>query len=99
MAKYYVSKRLNPILFHAQRLGYSKQDICNHLGCEGKTLDKWIANPSNITFKHLIIFSGLYGIPLEEFVWLLSRNKANVSESGKWFLEEIRERNKEEESI
>ena len=95
MAKYYVSKRLNPILYHANKLGYSKQDLCNHLHCEGKTLDGWIVNPSNMLFKHIILFSGLFGLLPEEFVHLLLRNKANVSKPGKWFLEDIRERNKE----
>jgi hypothetical protein len=99
MSKYYVNKRINPILFHAQRLGYSKGDLCNVLCCTCKTLDSWIANPSEISLKRIILLSGLFGLPVEEFTWLLTHNKANISESGKWFLEDIRERNKEEESI
>lgn len=92
MAKYYVSTTNNPIIFHLKRCKIGKTALCRILETTEPTLNVWIDNPLKMPLCKIISMAGLFGVPCEEFVYILLRNKPQLNKDGKWYLEEIRSR-------
>lgn len=87
MAKLYVSKKFNPILYNLERCKLTKNDLCKMLGISRLTLKAYIENPDKITLTQLYVMSGMFGISPESLIYLLIRNKPQVKESDKWYIE------------
>ena len=92
MAKYYVNNRLNPIVYNLERCKLTKGDLCKAMGITRKTLEVYLNDYSLINIRDLLIMSGLFGLPVEELVYILVRNKPQLNKPGKWYLEEIRKK-------
>lgn len=105
MAKYYDTERNSPIIYYSSKRHLSKTDLAKALGVSTVTMHSYIRNPYLIRLSELVALAGLLGLPIEELIYLLVRNKPRVDSSqnkdmknsAKWFLEDIRERNKDEE--
>lgn len=99
MSKYYVIEKNSPILFNMSRMQLGKADLVRHLSTTLPTLNSWIQRPGVMPLEKITLLAGLFGIPVEELVYCLLRNKPQINKKdkfGKWFLADIRERNKEE---
>ena len=65
-----------------------------------ETFECWLAETPLIRLRELILISGVLGMPIEELVYILVRNKPNVDarlskeKNGKWYIESIREKYK-----
>lgn len=70
----------------------TKQDLCRLVCIELNTLNGWIERPGLIPFSKILVMSGLFGMPPEEFVYILLRNKPQISKEGKWYVEELRQK-------
>ena len=98
MAKYYKVSRNSPILYHLSKMNLRKSDLIKHLNSTEPTVNSWIQRPLLIPLEKLVCMAGLFGIPVEELVYCLLRYKPTLSRKdkfGKWYIEDIRERNKE----
>jgi lambda repressor-like predicted transcriptional regulator len=98
VAKYFKNGNLSPILWQAHKAGITKGDLCRTLGISLNTLKTWLNNPSIMQLKHLYVMAGMFGISIEELVYIIARNKPQIEtktcDHGKWYIESIRERNK-----
>lgn len=98
MAKLYKNTTNNPVLFQCQKANLHKNDLCRTLGISLHTLNKWIDSPEIMQLKHITTLAGLFGLPVEEFVYMLIRNKTQLKtktcKDGVFYLESIRDRNK-----
>ena len=100
MAILYRAKENNPIVFQGKKAGLSRTDIARALNVSNLTLREWINNPYLIRFGDLLTLAGLFGMSIEELVYILVRNKPNVDarlskqKEGKWYIESIREKHK-----
>lgn len=84
----------HPIVFNAAKNNLSLNDIIRELGITHVTLRTYMQRPSNMKMDHLLILSGLFGMPPEELLYILLRNKPQLNSAGKWYLEEIRNKHK-----
>jgi len=97
LAKYFKNDNLSPLLWQAKKVSLTKGDLCRACHVEVNTLNKWIKNPEGIQLRHLITLSGLFGIPVEELVYIIVRNKPQVktnSANGVYYIELIRDKYK-----
>ena len=89
MAKLYNTKGNKAIMYYIKQKKCTKTDIAKLLNISNTTLHKYLNNPYNMSLKQLMSLCGLFVCPIEELVYLLIMNKANVNK-GKWYLEGIR---------
>ena len=96
MARYYNKGVFHPILFQMKRNNIAKIDVCKALNvCKG-TLESYIKDYRLIRVKDLLTLSGLFGLSVEEFVYILVRHKPMINKKeDRLFLTAIRERNKD----
>lgn len=97
MAKLYKPTKNTPILWQAAKVGLTKNELCRTLGVSLNTLNTWIVSPEIMQLKHIYVMAGLFGLSVEELVYILVRNKAQVktkSLNGKWYIESIRDKYK-----
>ncbi len=97
MAKLYKSTKHSPLLWQAQKAGIQKNELCKRLGISYHTLSKWIENPDIMQLKHITILAGLFGLQVEELVYMLLRNKPQMktnSHNGVFYIENIRDKYK-----
>ena len=101
MTKHYVNRDRNVIVFHMAKANLSRTDLCRALDITTNTLGQWIRDVSLIRLKDLITMSGLFGIPVEELVYLLIRAKPQINKRKaskklhKSYLFDIRERHED----
>ena len=101
MTKHYVNRDRNVIVFHMAKANLSRTDLCRALDITTNTLGQWIGDVSLIRLKDLITMSGLFGIPVEELVYLLIRAKPQINKQKaskkvhKKYLFDIRERSED----
>ncbi len=95
MAKRWISQYKHPIIAQMLKSKLGKSDVTNALQVDRSTFDSWLANFLLIPLPKLLVLAGLFGISIEELVYLLFRNKQTVSKEGKWYIEEIRDRYKD----
>lgn len=88
MAKHYVSKKFNPILFNLERCNLTKNDLCNRLNVSRLTLNSYIERPDKLSLHQLYIIAGSFGIAPESFLYMLLRNKPTLKEADKWYIQE-----------
>lgn len=91
----YKNDTKNPIIYQMNVRGLSKQNLCLVLSCSLNTLQTYIKKPSLMRFNDIILLSGMFGMPPEELVYILTRNKPLLSVNGKWYIEEIRDKYKD----
>lgn len=96
MPKRWKGTKNNPLMFQMEKAHLSKSDIVQVLRCELNTLNKHLDNPSLIPLGRIITLAGLFGMSTEELVYLLLRNKQQVSINCKWYIEEIRDKYKDD---
>lgn len=98
MIKYYKNNNLSPIVWQMKRNKLTTVNCCTILGITSKTLRAWIKDPGIIQLKNLIILAGLFGIHVEELIYIIIRNKPQAighkNKFGSWYLENIKESNK-----
>lgn len=80
----------HPIVFQSNKNNLTPIDLCKILGITKNTLKAYIKNPGLIRFEHMMVMSGLFGLPVEELVYLILRNKPQLKRDDKWYLEELR---------
>ena len=96
----YTSDKHHPILFHARKKNITKTDLRRLCGVSRETFETWLGETPLIRLRELILISGVLGMPIEELVYILVRNKPNVDarlskeKNGKWYIESIREKHK-----
>jgi len=95
MAKYYTKGTHHPIIFQMTKNNIAKIDVCKALGVCKATLDSYIKDYRLIRVKDLLTLSGLFGLSIEEFVYILVRHKPMVKKSDKKYLFDIRERSED----
>ena len=95
MAKRWISQYKHPIIAQMIKCKLGKSDVTNALQVDRSTFDSWLANYLLIPLPKLLVLSGLFGLPIEELIYLLFRNKPSLSKEGKWYIEEIRDKYKD----
>lgn len=88
MAKHYVSKKFNPILWNLERCNLTKNDLCNRLNVSRLTFNTYIERPDKLSLGQLYIISGSFGIAPETFLYMLLRNKAQLKAADKWYIDD-----------
>lgn len=91
MSKYYVSTKFNPILFNINKHKLSKIAVVKMLGTTKDTFDSWIENPFNMRLEHIVKLAGLFNMTAEELIYLLIRNKPQLTQKDRWYLESIKQ--------
>ena len=84
---------MNVIKNQATKNNISLFDISRKLHISIQTLLRYCDNYNTIPLEHIIIMSALFGIPIEELVYMLIRNRAKLDKPDKWYLENIRTKN------
>lgn len=76
-----------PLIRLLKRANLQITDICRLLEISQPTYRNWIKNPQHITVKHLISLSALFHIRPEVLLYLLIRNKPNLTKDiqKNWF--------------
>lgn len=82
--------KYNPLVYQAKKAKLTTLDICRILEITPLTWRTWIKTPGLIRLNHLIMLSGLFGIPLLELIDLIIRNKPQIKKGDQWYFEEIR---------
>jgi DNA-binding XRE family transcriptional regulator len=72
--------------FYQKRANYSNEQMAKILNITTKTFKTWQMNPQIIRLKDLFHVCGIFGITVEEFVYVYSRNLSIIPERGKWYL-------------
>lgn len=87
----YIPKKSNVIIYEMKRNNLTKADICRLLGCSINTLLTYFERPSLIRLSDLILLSGVFGIPVEVFVYCLLRSQVHVKRPmDKWYMESVK---------
>lgn len=94
MAKRYQSNERHPIIKLMLKADLGKQNICKALNLDRTSFDTYLNRPLMFRLEHLVMMAGLFGISTEEIVYRVLRNNNKVNATSKWYIEEIRERNK-----
>jgi hypothetical protein len=97
----YTPTGLSPILHYAKKNGYTKLSLCRLLGISRPTLERFIKYPYTLRLHELMLLGGLFGLPVEELVYIILRNKPQIKKRGVTakgvsYLEEIRNKHKED---
>lgn len=95
MAKHYVSDKNHPLVKAMQDSNLTKTDVCKALNVTRETLGRYMQDYRLMDLGQLLILSGLFGLPVEELVYVLVRNKPRLNKAGKWYLENIRNKDGE----
>ena len=96
MAKAWINDKQHPIMWQARRVNISKSDLCNALSISLPSLQDYLKHPRLIRLEHIMVMAGLFGLSCEELVYIILRNKPQLNQSGKWYIEEIRNKHKED---
>ena len=96
----YKPTKHSPILHYAKKNGYTKLSLCRLLHCARPTLERYIKYPYTLRVHELMLLSGIFGLPVEEFLYILLRNKPQIKRKGiksvgSSYLEEIRHKHKD----
>lgn len=90
MPKYKVNYSRSPLISLMNAGKLQKRDIYTLLGIRACTFNAWLVDPSNMTYKHILLLSGMFGIVPEKLVYLLRRNKPNMKKDDiEWFNKNI----------
>lgn len=79
----------HPIRHYLKKCNYSREDLSRALKCHVKTVHAYVDDPLLIRLKDLIVIAGLFGIPVEELVYLISRYRPQSNKDSKWYIQEI----------
>ena len=71
-----------------------REDLCQALRVEANTLKNYIYNPFMIKLDHLIILAGLFGVPVEELVYILVRYKKQITKEGSSYIGSLIDKHK-----
>ncbi len=99
MAILYNSKGNKAIMYYIKKVGCTKTEIAKLLDVSNATLHKYINNPYHMSFKQLMLLSGLFCCNIEELVYLMRKNKPQLKKDDKWYLDTIKSSIGEREKI
>jgi transcriptional regulator with XRE-family HTH domain len=85
---------MNVIKNQAKKNNTSLFEISRQLHISIQTLLRYCDNYNNIPLQHIILMSALFGMPVEELVYMLMRNRAKLDAPDYWYLDNIRAKNK-----
>jgi phage gp36-like protein len=89
------TEKNNPLVALAHRNKLSKQDIYKALHITASTYQSYIMNPYIMPLHRLIPLSGLFGISVEELVYLLIRNKPILHKEHKAYIGSLIDKHKD----
>jgi hypothetical protein len=90
-----LKERHNPLVLLANKSNLTKSNIYRALRVEANTYNTYIANPLIMPLKSIVILSGLFGISVEELVYLLIRNKPILHKEHKAYIGSLIDKHKE----
>lgn len=78
MGKQYIGKGNQTILYLLEKRNLTKTDLGRLLKVSPPTLHTYMNNPFIMRLEQLILVSGMFGMPVEQFIYLLIRNKEKI---------------------
>lgn len=95
MSREYITYAKHPIISLMKRNNLTRQDLCEGLHVTQKTLTGYLVDPSIMQLKQIYTLAGLVHTPIETLVYMLIRNKPSINKQDKWYLEDIKAKQKD----